>query len=90
MGALTYLVTWAGYSVFALGIANVRGCNVTWTAISWPGRFSGCHPDSGGSGGGAPSKPIVRTSDTSPGIAPGQPGYETTGGAGRSPVPISR
>ena len=47
MGALTYLLTWTGYSLLALGLGTVRGCNVTWTQIAWPGRWSGCHPDGG-------------------------------------------
>ena len=45
MGALTYLLTWVGYSVFALGVGTVRGCNVTWKSVAWPGKWTGCHPD---------------------------------------------
>ena len=47
MGALTYLLTWTGYSVFALGVGTVRGCNVTWKQVAWPGKWTGCHGDKG-------------------------------------------
>lgn len=56
MGALTYLLIWTGYSVFALGVGTVRGCNVKWTQVAWPGRWTGCHPDSPGGGNAAPGQ----------------------------------
>ena len=45
MPALTFLVTWMGYSLFAYGFSQLRGCNASWKEISWPGKFQGCKPD---------------------------------------------
>lgn len=52
MPLLTFGMAWFGYSLLAWGVATLRGCNVTWTQIAWPGKWSassGCNADSGGS-----------------------------------------
>lgn len=50
-------VTFLGYWLFCYGLSQVRGCNAGMIALVWPGRFSGCDPDTGGgqksSSGGA-------------------------------------
>ncbi len=53
MGALTFLLTWVGYTTMTYGLALVRGCNVTFSEIALPkgflgmnkGGYTGCHGD---------------------------------------------
>lgn len=59
MGALNFLLVWAGYWVLSYGVATVRGCNVSFSQIGVPGKFQGCNPDQPGA------------SDTSNAAAPG-------------------
>ena len=38
-----------GYTLLVWGVATVRGCNVSFTNVAWPGKFTGCNPDTGSS-----------------------------------------
>jgi hypothetical protein len=55
MPLLTFGIAWFGYALLSWGVATVRGCNVTFTQVAWPGKFAGCHPDGGGSTANAPA-----------------------------------
>lgn len=54
MGTVTFGLVWVGYWFLAYGVATVRGCNVKLTEIAFPGKFTGCNPDKGSSGGAPP------------------------------------
>ena len=45
MPVLSFLMAWTGYALFTWGVATVRSCNVTFTQVAWPGKFTGCNPD---------------------------------------------
>ena len=45
MPVLSFLMAWTGYSLFTWGVATIRSCNVNWTQVAWPGKFTGCNPD---------------------------------------------
>lgn len=50
MPVLSFGIAWFGYTLLAYGVATVRGCNVTFTSIAWPGKWTGCNPDAPGAG----------------------------------------
>ena len=55
---LSFAIAWVGYTLLAYGVATVRGCNVTFKAIAWPGEWAssgGCNPDASIQPGGAGS-----------------------------------
>jgi hypothetical protein len=47
------LVVWSGYTLFAYGYSQIRGCNIGLRDLAWPGRTIACNPDSGGTGASA-------------------------------------
>lgn len=65
MPALGFLVTYVGYWAFAYGLATVRGCNVSFVGIGWPGsaKWTGCNPDPS-SGGSIPGSQVSKNLTT--------------------------
>lgn len=47
MPLLSFAITWMGYTLLVWGVATVRGCNVSFSAVAFPGKFTGCNPDQG-------------------------------------------
>lgn len=49
MVTVALAVLFGGYQLFQYGLSQVNGCNAGFLDILWPGRFTGCNPDSGAS-----------------------------------------
>ena len=48
MPFLSFAMAWMGYTLLTWGVATVRGCNVTFMEVAWPGKYVGCDPDAPG------------------------------------------
>lgn len=77
MPLLSFAIAWVGYSLLTWGVATVRGCNVNFTQVAWPGKFTGCSPD-----GAAATAPA--TTYRGP-VVPGRTGSTTTNPMGTVP-----
>ncbi|MDA8039917.1 MAG: hypothetical protein M0Z69_12340 [Actinomycetota bacterium] len=52
MVGVGFLVLVGGYGLFAYGWGQLHGCNAGIADVFWPGKFTGCHPDSSASSSG--------------------------------------
>jgi hypothetical protein len=48
---LSFGIAWMGYALLTWGVATIRGCNVTFGQVAFPGKFTGCNPDQGAATG---------------------------------------
>lgn len=78
-------VFFVGYSVLAYGWSQLRGCNAGFFDLIWPGRFTGCNPDTGGGSGGGTTVPLGSGSSVK--VTP-QAGGSVTPSSGGITVPI--